>query len=176
MELYKTYSIIIMIIYYNERLVMDFNIYNKEECFNYSVVSDQIISTLYKVRKKINLTKIDYKYIAKGKETLSLIIDGNLLESGQKDLSSLVTNNLFIYDYGSTAMKTLKELNKDNEIVDYLKELDKTLDNLEDANGEEIHRVESFFNIISSLLDKDIVESKYMSHLTTKNIFSVTHI
>lgn len=155
---------------------MDFNIYNKEECFNYSVVSDQIINTLYKVRKKLDLTKIDYKHIAKGKETLSLIIDGNLLESGQKDLNSLTSNNLFIYDYGSVAMKTLKELNKDEEIVDYLKELDKTLDNLTSASIEKIQSVENFFNTISNLLDKDIVESKYMSHLSTKNIFSISHI
>lgn len=155
---------------------MDFNIYNKDECFNYSVVSDQVINTLYKVRKKIDLTNIDYKHISKAKKTLSLIIDGNLLESGQKDLNSLVTNDLFIYDYGSIAMKTLKELNKDDEIVDYLKELDKTLDDLVNASIEKIQSVESFFNIISNLLDKDIVESKYMSHLSTKNIFSVTQI
>ncbi|MFY4862820.1 hypothetical protein ACOTWK_08120 [Aliarcobacter butzleri] len=155
---------------------MDFNIYNKEECFNYSVVSDQIISTLYKVKKKMNLTKVDYKHIEKGKETLSLIIDGNLLESGQKDLNSLSTSNLFIYDYGSTAMKTIKELNKNEEILEHLKELSKILDDLLGASIEKIKSLENFFNIIGSLLDKDIAESKYMSHLSTKNIFSVNHI
>jgi hypothetical protein len=155
---------------------MDFNIYNKEECFNYSVISDQMISTLYKVRKKIALSQIDYKHIKKGKETLSLIIDGDLLESGQKDLSSLTTNNLFIYDYGSIAMKSIKQLNKDEEMVDYLKNLHLILDNIENTNNiEDIQNVESFFNIIGNLLDKDIVEYKYMSHLSSKNIFSVKH-
>ncbi|MBP9876501.1 MAG: hypothetical protein KBE97_06390 [Leptotrichiaceae bacterium] len=152
---------------------MDFNIYNKEECFNYSVIADQIIGTLYKVRKKISLTNVDYKHIEKGKQTLSLIIDGNLLESGQKDLSSLSTNNLFIYDYGSTAMRTLKELNKNEEVIEYLKDLTKVLDDLLSASIEKIKSLESFFNTIGGLLDKDIVESKYMSHLSTKNIFSV---
>ena len=83
------------------------------------------------------------------------------------------TNNLFIYDYGSTAMRTLKELNKNEEVIEYLKDLTKVLDDLLSASIEKIKSLESFFNTIGGLLDKDIVESKYMSHLSTKNIFSV---
>lgn len=151
---------------------MDFNIYNKEDCFNYSVISEKMIGTLYKVRKKIPLERIDYKHIGKGKEILNLILDGKLIESGKKDFNSISNNNLFIYDYGSTAINSLKKLNESEEIVKYLKDLDGILANVENSDIKDIEFVEDFFDTIGELLDKDIEESKYIIQGNQKDIFS----
>lgn len=154
---------------------MDFNIYNKEKCFNYSVISEQMIGTLYKVRKQKPLKTIDYKHIKKGQEVLNLIIDGNLLEIGEKSLNLLTNQSFFIYDYGSTAIKSLKQLNQSEEIVSYLKSLNTILDNVEKSDIDDIQCVEDFFCIIGELLDKDIEESKYASASINQNIFSTRY-
>lgn len=152
--------------------MMDFNINNKEKCFNYSVISEQMIGTLYKVRKQKPLKNVDYKHLKKGQEVLNLIIDGKLLEIGQKNLNLLSNQSFFIYDYGSIAIKSLKQLNQSEEIVTYLKELETVLENIEDSEEEEIKCVEDFFSIIGELLDKDIEELKYTSISMTQNIFT----
>lgn len=143
---------------------MDFSSYNKDECFTYSVVSEKMLGTLYKVRKKIPITKIDRKHIKKGQEILNLIVDGKLVESGKKDVNSLTGNNLFIYDYGSTAINSFINLSKSEEVLTYLRSLIRILNDVENSNADEIELVEDFFDTVGELLDKEIEESKYIIH------------
>ena len=83
---------------------------------------------------------------------------------------------MFIYDYGSNAIECIKELKKDDEVVNYLKELSNIINNITTADVQDVELVENFFEVIGELLDNDIEDSKYMHPVNNQDIFSSRYL
>ena len=136
---------------------------------SYALISNQILNILYKFdssKKNLNPALIE-----EAKVLLQTIQDGAILQE-TKDLSSLnyITNKngFFIYNYG---LKALKQFGKDEDAKLYLKSLLSSLDNINIAQHKEISNLESFFEVISDLLNHDLESARYMVH--DRNNFSI---
>ena len=144
------------------------NIFDSDKIFNYSLDSEQVLGMLHSI--KTEDIGVDNFVLKKAKNFIETIENGALLQNGQ-DLNTLTSSkNLFMYNYGSDAIKELNNASNDNEIQTYLHQLSSYLKELEDGNTQNITDLESFFETIAVLLDRDIDNLK---HGETNNSFSL---
>lgn len=153
-----------------------YNFFNNEQGFNYSILSEHMISALYKIRKNKKLTKIDKEHLEQGKKILQDIIDGNSLHNNHNDIASLTNNSLFIYDYGFSAIDRIESLNADKKTIETLKVLLSIAEDIENKKGEEIEILETFFETIGKLIDDDIIRSKYRLKDDSIDLFSTRYL
>jgi len=130
------------------------NIFDSDKIFNYSLDSEQVLGMLHSIRNKN--ADIDDAILIKAKKFIETIENGALLQNG-KDLNTLTSSkNLFMYNYGSGAIKELNNASNDSEIQIYLQQLSSYIKELEKGNTQNITNLESFFETVAILLDRDI--------------------
>lgn len=146
------------------------NLYlENEKVFDYSFLSNQILLTLHNIKKTCTLNAKNSKIIGKARTLVENILSGSLINE-QNDWNSLsCEQDLFIYDYGSSAVERINTISNNQEIVDFLKKLIKKIEEIEANKFEHIDELESFFQVINQLLEKDLEESKYLDLINKDN-------
>lgn len=156
------------------------NLYlENEKVFDYSFLSNQIVLTLQNIKKSSTVTIKNSKIIEKAKMLLENILSGSLINE-KKDLNYFsCEENLFIYDYGSSAIERINTLSNNEEVVNFLKKLIKRTEEIKlnkFSNIEEIEELENFFQVINQLLEQDLEQSKYLDSRNKDNNISNCHM
>jgi len=139
------------------------DIFNGDKIFGYSLVSEQVLGMLYDIDEHKSISHVNSILIEKAKKLIETISNGALIQNGA-DLNSLSsTDNLFMYDYGSSAIQLINDASADQDINGYLDNLSTTISDIENGKFEATKKLENFFETIACLLDKDLDNMKYMN-------------
>lgn len=139
------------------------DIFNSDKIFGYSLVSEQVLGMLYNIDEHKNISQVNSILMGKAKNLIETIANGALIQKGV-DLNSISsTDNLFMYDYGSSAIHTINNASAEQDISDYLDDLSTSIADIENGKFEATQKLENFFETIARLLDKDLDNMKYMN-------------
>lgn len=146
------------------------NLYlENEKVFDYSFLSNQILLALHNIKKSSCLNIKNSKIIKKARVLVENILSGSLINEKNEWNSFSYEQDLFIYDYGSSAVEQINNINDNQEIVDFLNQLIKKIEEVEANKFEHINELESFFQVIHQLLEKDLEEFKYLNLINKDN-------
>ncbi|MDN5114177.1 hypothetical protein AB0W31_07495 [Aliarcobacter butzleri] len=139
------------------------NLYlENEKVFDYSFLSNQIVLTLQNIKKSSSVTIKNSRIIEKAKILLENILSGSLINE-KKDLNYFsCEQDLFIYDYGSSALERINTLSNNEEVVNFLKKLIQRTEEIQLNKFSNIEELENFFKVINELLEQDLEQSKYL--------------
>jgi hypothetical protein len=149
-----------MLVMKRERFVM----VNNEKVFSYSMMSNQVLGILYEVEKKHSIDSSYQVVITKAKKMIDTMKNGDLLQHMEtinlNALSSL--DNLFMYDYGKTALQKLHVISQEESVQPYLEKLQADFQEIEDQNFENLQELQEFFKVIGDLLRTDLENNYYV--------------
>lgn len=141
------------------------NLYlENEKVFDYSFLSNQIILTLHNIKKSSTVSIKNSRIIEKAKTLLENILSGSLINE-KKDLNYFsCEQDLFIYNYGSSALERINTLNNNKEVVNFLNKLIQRTEEIQlnKFSNSNIEELENFFQVINELLEQDLEQSKYL--------------
>lgn len=138
-----------------------------DKVFSYSMMSNQILGILYEVEKNRFIEPSYQMVIAKAKSMIETMKGGDFIQHHMDtiNLSSLSSlDNLFMYDYGKSALQKLHEISQEDSVQPYLEKLQADFQEIENQNFENLQELRDFFKVIGDLLRTDLENSHYLEN------------
>ena len=134
------------------------------------MMSNQVLSMLHDVEKHNSEQYLNHTLLLKAKQLINTMLDGDLLQHMETiNLNSLSSSdNLFMYDYGKSALRELQEVAQDGEFKKYFETLKNYINEVEGNNFEHLINIKKFFKVISNQLNNDLENNRY-SHISKRS-------
>lgn len=140
-----------------------FNTFNTDKVFSYSLMSNQILSMLYDVEKNMSSSYLHPVLISKATTMIDTMKNGDLLQHMETvNLNSLSSiDNLFMYDYGKSALQTLHTVSQDESVQSLFEKLKSYIQEIENEDLSHVKELKNFFKVVSDLLSNDLENNYY---------------